>query len=274
MLRGDSDFQPIIRRFVQSTLTSPESPPRFEEEQWAALARLGVLSLGTEAGGGTAADVAMCMEELGAGGFVGPLVETFIAVQAVTEVDSVAIGRGERMASVTWDAATVPWGSNADIVVLFTGGYSAQQCAVEHVGNVETLGGDPWAEVQLRPIADLGDCYRGVAIGEIALAGYLVGAGLKVVEIAADYARERRQFGRSIGEYQAISHPLAESYARLHAVRDLLWVAASEIDSDDPTRGIRSGSSSSTSGGTIGGRRPATPPFKCMAGWASLRVPT
>jgi hypothetical protein len=178
------------------------------------------------------------MEELGAGGFVGPLVETFIAVQAVTDVDSVAIGRGERMASATWDAATVPWGSNADIVVRFTGEYSAQQCAVEYVGNVETLGGDPWAEVQLRPIADLGDCHRGVAIGEIALAGYLVGSGLKVVEIAADYARERRQFGRSIGEYQAISHPLAETYARLHAVRDLLWVAASEIDSDDPTRGI------------------------------------
>jgi alkylation response protein AidB-like acyl-CoA dehydrogenase len=238
MLGGDSDFRPIIRRFVTTTLTSPQSLPRFEEEQWAALAGLGVLSLGTETGGGTAADVAMCMEELGAGGFVGPLVETFIAVQTVTAGDSTAIGRGERIATVTWDAATVPWGSNADIVVLFTKGYAAQQCAVEHVGNVETLAGDPWAAVQLRPIADLGAGHRGVAIGEIALAGYLLGAGLRVVEIAADYARERHQFGRAIGEYQAISHPLAESYARLHAVRDLLWVAASEIDSDDPRRGV------------------------------------
>jgi alkylation response protein AidB-like acyl-CoA dehydrogenase len=237
MLGGDSDFRPIIRRFVKSTLTSPESRPRFEEEQWAALARLGVLSLGTRAGGGTAADVAMCMEELGAGGFVGPLVETFIAAQTVTAHDSIAIGRGERIASVTWDATTVPWGSHADIVVLFTSGYTAQQCAVELVGNVETLSGDPWAAVRLRPIAELGDCSRAVAIGEIALAGYLLGAGLRVVEIAADYARERHQFGRPIGEYQAISHPLAESYARLHAVRDLLGVAASEIDSDDPKRG-------------------------------------
>ena len=99
-LGGEHDFQPVIRRFVESGLASPESSPRFEEERWAALAGLGVLSLGTQAGGGTTADVVMCMEVLGAGGFVGPLVETFIAVQAVTAGDGAAIGSGERIASV------------------------------------------------------------------------------------------------------------------------------------------------------------------------------
>ena len=237
-LGGDSDFQPVVRRFVESAPASSDSPSRFEEERWAALARLGVLSLGTHAGGGTAADVAMCMEELGAGGFVGPLVETFVAVQAVPARDSAAIASGERIATVTWDSAMVPWGGKADLVVLFTQGYAAQRCEVEYAANIETLGGDPWAAVQLRPVEDLGDCHRAVAIGEIALAGYLLGAGLKAVEIAADYARERQQFGNAIGRYQAISHPLAESYARLHAVRDLLGTAASEIDSEDPSRGV------------------------------------
>jgi hypothetical protein len=52
-----------------------------------------------------------------------------------------------------------------------------------------------------------------------------VGAMDRVVRTAAKYAKERHQFGRAIGEFQAVSHRLADMKARLEAARLLLYRA-------------------------------------------------
>jgi alkylation response protein AidB-like acyl-CoA dehydrogenase len=50
--------------------------------------------------------------------------------------------------------------------------------------------------------------------------------GARALELAIEYVRTREQFGRPIGVYQAISHPLATSYAELELARSLaLWAA-------------------------------------------------
>lgn len=233
MLDGNSDFRRIVRRFARSRLVSEEAMPHFDQENWFALAGMGVLGLGTTTGGGSALDVAASIEELGAVGFVGPLVETFMACQMLTEQDVESVSRGETIASVTWDATAAPWGRLADILILIDSDGEAHRCVAERISDVETLGGDCWAHVELRPVAGLNAGHRAFAIGEIAVSAYVIGAGIRVVELAAEYARTRRQFGRPIGDYQAVSHPLAESYARLHSARDLLGVAATEIDTND-----------------------------------------
>jgi acyl-CoA dehydrogenase len=61
----------------------------------------------------------------------------------------------------------------------------------------------------------------------ISLAANAVGIGQAAVERAAEYAREREVFGNRIGSYQAVSHPLAESWSKLEQdelmVRKAAW---------------------------------------------------
>ena len=60
----------------------------------------------------------------------------------------------------------------------------------------------------------------------VLLALEAVGVGARALELAVEYVRTREQFGRPIGVYQAISHPLASSYAELELARSLaLWAA-------------------------------------------------
>lgn len=46
-----------------------------------------------------------------------------------------------------------------------------------------------------------------------------VGCAAEVLQMTTRYANERQQFGRTIGSYQGVSHPLAELYIRLDAAR-------------------------------------------------------
>src|SRR5947208_421601 len=69
--------------------------------------------------------------------------------------------------------------------------------------------------------------------GPAALGAYLVGAGTRAVRASADYAAARRQFGRAIGDFQAVAHPLATAFAQLVATRTLVRMAARAIDDGD-----------------------------------------
>ena len=53
-----------------------------------------------------------------------------------------------------------------------------------------------------------------------------VGVADQALASAVRYAGVRQQFGRPIGSYQAVSHPLAESYADVETARSLVYRAA------------------------------------------------
>ena len=59
------------------------------------------------------------------------------------------------------------------------------------------------------------------------------GVGLRALELAVAYANERHQFGKPIGVYQAISHPLATSLMELELGRSLALFAAWCIQEND-----------------------------------------
>jgi Acyl-CoA dehydrogenase, C-terminal domain len=61
-----------------------------------------------------------------------------------------------------------------------------------------------------------------------------VGVGTRALELAIGYVAEREQFGRRIGSYQAVSHPLADSHAELELARSLAWWAAWNVAHDEP----------------------------------------
>jgi alkylation response protein AidB-like acyl-CoA dehydrogenase len=68
-----------------------------------------------------------------------------------------------------------------------------------------------------------------VARSTVALAAYQTGVLERALEITADYARQREQFGRPIGSFQAVAQRLADAYIDVEAVRLTMWEAAWRI---------------------------------------------
>jgi acyl-CoA dehydrogenase len=67
----------------------------------------------------------------------------------------------------------------------------------------------------------------------IAGAASALGGGFRAIDLAVDYANERNVFGAPIGSHQAIQHPIAESYAKLTAAREVTYKAAKKWDEDE-----------------------------------------
>jgi hypothetical protein len=59
-----------------------------------------------------------------------------------------------------------------------------------------------------------------------ALALEAVGIAQKALELGVDHASSREQFGKKIGTYQAVSHPLADTYVETELARSLAYWAA------------------------------------------------
>ena len=57
-----------------------------------------------------------------------------------------------------------------------------------------------------------------------------VGVAARVTELAVAYAKERKQFGRPIGAYQAVSHACAQMYLETEGARSLTYWAAWALD--------------------------------------------
>ena len=73
-----------------------------------------------------------------------------------------------------------------------------------------------------------------VARATVGLAAYQTGVLERVLELTADYAREREQFGRPIGSFQAVAQRLADAYIDVEAVRLTMWEAAWRISEPLP----------------------------------------
>ena len=66
------------------------------------------------------------------------------------------------------------------------------------------------------------------------IAAQAVGIAQGALDVAVRYASERRQFGRSIGEFQMVAGMLADMDAATEAARQLLYTACQEIDAGAP----------------------------------------
>jgi alkylation response protein AidB-like acyl-CoA dehydrogenase len=72
---------------------------------------------------------------------------------------------------------------------------------------------------------------RMLMAGRIALAADGLGACESMVEQAVAYSKERKQFDRLIGSFQAVKHMCSEMIAEVEPARSLLWYAAHSFDS-------------------------------------------
>jgi alkylation response protein AidB-like acyl-CoA dehydrogenase len=69
---------------------------------------------------------------------------------------------------------------------------------------------------------------RALSFAKLAMAALCVGGASRALDLAVAYVQDRRQFGRSLREFQAVSHRCGRSRVRLEQMRALAYRAALE----------------------------------------------
>jgi alkylation response protein AidB-like acyl-CoA dehydrogenase len=212
---------------------------------WEQLANLGVTALAVpEKFDGIEAhpvDLVVAMERLGRWCVPGPVAES-IAVAPVLlasgdQADRCAeLASGELIATVALPPQT-PRALDADVagLVLLAG----------EGGVTEATPGDVHESVDpSRRLSDVTAAGRSWQVpkgivkgayefGALATAAQLIGAAEALRDGAVDYAKQRTQFGRVIGSYQAIKHKLADVHIAIELARPLVYGAALTMDPRD-----------------------------------------
>ncbi|MGW4525556.1 acyl-CoA dehydrogenase family protein [Amycolatopsis sp. NPDC004378] len=66
----------------------------------------------------------------------------------------------------------------------------------------------------------------------IAVAAEQVGAAARALELTVEYTKQRRQFGRAIGSFQALKHRMADVHVHVEAARSALYAALADGDAE------------------------------------------
>jgi alkylation response protein AidB-like acyl-CoA dehydrogenase len=74
---------------------------------------------------------------------------------------------------------------------------------------------------------------RMLAAGRVGAAAEMVGIGSQAMAMTVDYLRQRKQFGRAIGEFQALQHRAAHLYSELEIARAATLKAQQLLDEGD-----------------------------------------
>ena len=186
--------------------------------------------------GGALADAATVLQELGRALVPSPLLGTTLtelALLAAPEPDTAALtglARGSSVGALVLDADYVVNGDIADVVVAAADGQLSR-----------------WTRFSAQPVATMDPTRRlarvqpeesqaigadpGVAhTAAILLAAEQIGAAERCLELTVEYTKNRVQFGRPIGSFQALKHRMADLYVTVAAAKAVVSDAC-----DDPT---------------------------------------
>ncbi len=206
---------------------------------WSTLADLGVTALNVaeehDGIGASPVDLVVALERLGYWCVPGPVTESVAVAPILLSSDErgAALAAGELVATVS--ASAQPRAVNADFagLVLVADGQEVREgSAGEAHDSVDpsrklfdvTATGDAWAA----------DVTLASEFGALAVAAQLVGAGQALLDASVEYAKQRTQFGRVIGSYQAIKHKLADVHIALELARPLVYGAALSLADRTP----------------------------------------
>src|SRR6188472_4069014 len=216
------------------------------EPTWAQLAELGWtgVSAAEEDGGAGLSFVeeAVFFEELGRALYHGPYFATIgLTLPALPSELRAEVAAGE----TSWTLAFGPLVPDLDTAehVAIVGGdtiYELEGGEREVLATTDTS----------RPLGVVrsGEPGRKLADSQTALALEECGVARLALEHAIDYASSREQFGKKIGVYQAVSHPLADAYTLVELSRSLALWAAWCVATDDVQATIAASAAKSYAG--------------------------
>jgi len=216
-----------------------DSARGYDESLWSMLCeQVGVAALVVPeefgGAGGELADAAAVLEELGRALVPTPLLGTTLAELALLAADQPdaealeQLAAGAAIGAVVFDRGYVVNGDIADIVIAVDGARllrcndvdaeavttvdPTRRLARVTTGSTEPVGTDPG-------LADT---------AAILLAAEQVGAAARCLEMTVNYTKERVQFGRPIGSFQALKHRMADLYVAVQSARAVVGDAIAE----------------------------------------------
>ncbi|MFF0742591.1 acyl-CoA dehydrogenase [Streptomyces sp. NPDC004111] len=236
---------------------------------WEGAAGMGLLDVHLPEGGGTLLDLAVILEETGRAALPGPFLPSVLAADLLVRggrpalaadrpVASVATGPGTLTAVLAGDGylldGTAPpvlgASPGADLVLLAAEAAHGTVWLAVDAGDLEIrthASADP-----TRPTAEVTARSTLVPAGRALTLTTALVTDLAAVLYAADacgtagwaldtataHAKVREQFGRPIGQFQAVKHLCADMLVRVEQARALVWDAANAVDEAPDVRGL------------------------------------
>jgi alkylation response protein AidB-like acyl-CoA dehydrogenase len=252
-------FAAIYVRESPSERVRAAEPSGFDSRLWKTLLDIGAVEMAVgEAAGGWGAselELALIAEQYGRAIASAPIVEAQVAARLLGGCGSAGAELltkallGDNLVTFAPRAARgevlglVPAGAVADVVVTLVDERLVAAPVNDNRRPVQNLGSLPLADITLGDdivvLAD-GDDARSKFSDALDLwlaltAAALAGAAKKAVELGADYAKQRHAFGKPIGTFQAVSHPLADSATAADGALLLAFEAACAF-TEEPAR--------------------------------------
>lgn len=175
--------------------------------------------------GGGLADAAAVLEQLGRNLVPTPLLGTTLAelaLMAAEEPDAEALeglAEGSLIGAVALDPRYVVNGDIADVVVAVDGDRLVRWTTFEahplHAMDLTRR----LARVDAGQVADLGRDPGLADYAALLLAAEQVGAATRCLELTVEYTKDRVQFGRPIGSFQALKHRMADLYVKVQSAK-------------------------------------------------------
>ncbi len=255
-----------------------ETPTRVDADLWTAMVEQGWLGIAVpETDGGVGlgmVELAVLLEEVGRHVAPAPFLPTVLAIDVFLRIGDAAtvaaLLGGDQVACIAWsrraDAVRaeadgggwvltgrpdpIAFASVADLaLVVATGADGPALFAVD----LEAAGrpaAEPamdltrpvaWLPLERTPARRLGREDLVVALLDRGATGTsleLLGSASSALDLAVEYAKERVQFGRPIGSFQAVKHRCADMLVDVEGIRSTAYWAAWCLEAGDPDQSI------------------------------------
>lgn len=241
-------------RFDRDTVRAMADSGGIDRGRWAELGETGVFSLAVpEDRGGVGlgwVDTTLVFEQLGAFAVPGPLVATALAAGCLDDAidgagdGSAVVGHIERPHA--GQPAVVEYGPSLDALVVgdADGLHRVDPQSLTMDTSLAPL--DPLTPVgvvadlpQGERIADAAAARRWRQCGAVLTSALQLGLATGATALAVEYAKERQQFGKPIGAFQAVKHICADMFGRTEVARAAVYMAGLSLDDPeigDPAR--------------------------------------
>jgi alkylation response protein AidB-like acyl-CoA dehydrogenase len=247
----------------------------FDRELWSAMVEQGWLGVEVaEADGGLglgAVELAVMLEEIGRHAAPAPMLSTVLALGAVGGHDAATrLFSGDAVGCVAWNrdalAVTaaanggswtlsgrsdpVPFAPSADLAVVVA---STVDGPGLFLVDLEVAGRPPreaamdrtrelgWLSFEGTPAEQLGGADAVDALvdrGAVFVAAEMLGSASRALDMAVEYAKDRVQFNKPIGSFQAVKHRCADMLVDVEGMRSTVYWAAWSIGAHAPDASI------------------------------------
>jgi alkylation response protein AidB-like acyl-CoA dehydrogenase len=178
--------------------------------------------------GGELADAAVVLEELAGGLVPTPLLGTILAEMALLAADDVdqetleGLAAGATIGALALDPRYVVNGDVADVVVAVDDGkvlrwndfVATPLTPMDPTRRLARV--EPGAVVEIGDDPGLADTFA------ILMAAEQIGAASRCLDLTVAYTKDRVQFGRPIGSFQALKHRMADLYVKVQSARTVV----------------------------------------------------